>query len=99
MQIKHSAIREYSDHLITFQSGLPHVSHQPLQDKSQSAPVREARSLCHQEPGLTSTDVLRAPVLDAPAQGSVFSSIKGTMPPAQRGMVWTEGAWEQAADS
>lgn len=33
MQIKHSAIREYSDHLITFQSGLPHVSHQPLQDK------------------------------------------------------------------
>lgn len=31
MQIKHSATREYSDHLITFQSRLPHVPHQSLQ--------------------------------------------------------------------
>lgn len=36
MQIKHSATREYSDHLITFQSRLPHVPHQSLQDKDQS---------------------------------------------------------------
>lgn len=35
MQIKHSATRQYSDHLITFQSGLPHVPHQSLQDKGQ----------------------------------------------------------------
>lgn len=34
MQRAHSAIREHSDHLITFQSGLPHAAHQPLQDKT-----------------------------------------------------------------
>lgn len=33
MQIKHGASREYSDHLITFQSGFPHVPHQSLQDR------------------------------------------------------------------
>lgn len=58
MQIKHSAIREYSDHLITFQSGLPHVSHQSLQDKSRSPSVREAQSHWCQEPWLTPTDLL-----------------------------------------
>lgn len=53
MQIKHSAIREYSDHLITFQSGLPHVSHQSLQDKSQGPAVREVGTHRRQEPWLT----------------------------------------------
>lgn len=41
MQRNHSAIREYSDHLITFQSGLPHAAHQSLQDKDPRPAVME----------------------------------------------------------
>lgn len=33
--ITHGAVRECSHHLITFQSGLPHAAHQPLQGKGQ----------------------------------------------------------------
>lgn len=42
-KLKHSAIREYSDHLITFQSMFSRVSHQPLKQKkvqSETEPLR-----------------------------------------------------------
>lgn len=50
MQMKHSAIREYSDHLITFQSGFPHVSHQSLQDRGRGSAVTEGKSPRSQDP-------------------------------------------------
>lgn len=52
MQIKHSATRDYSDHLITFQSGLPHVSHQSLQNKGEGPALRVAQSHRRRSPGL-----------------------------------------------
>lgn len=38
-KLKHSAIREYSDHLITFQSMFSRVSHQPLKQKKVQSEV------------------------------------------------------------
>lgn len=45
------AVRESSDHLITFQSGLPHAAHQSLQDRSR--------------PQKSETDMLQDPELGA----------------------------------
>lgn len=87
MQIKHSAIREYSDHLITFQSGFPHVSHQSLQDRGRGSAVKEGENPKSQEPWHKPTGLLQDPVLDSPAQGSVFSSVKGGNEP------WPKGRW------
>lgn len=83
---KHSAIREYSDHLITFQSGFSHAAHQPLQDRGRGPAVREARSPLARTPGLNPpTHSLGDPVLDAPAQGSGFSSAQGGNDPQLQG--------------
>lgn len=68
MQTKHSAIREYSDHLITFQSGFPHVSHQSLQDRGQGSAVRDVQNPTSQEPWRKPTGLLQDSVLEAPAQ-------------------------------
>lgn len=87
MQIKHSAIREYSDHLITFQSGFPHVSHQSLQDRGQGSAVTEGKSPRSQKPWHKPIGLLQDPVLAAPAQGSVFLSVKGGNEP------WPRGRW------
>lgn len=85
MQIKHSAIREYSDHLITFQSGLPHVSHQSLQDKKPGSSCEGGWSPPRSGALAYTLTCRERPLLDAPAQGSVLSSVKGLM-------VSTEGA-------
>lgn len=71
MQTKHSAIREYSDHLITFQSGFPHVSHQSLQDRGQGSAVRDVQNPTSQEPWHKPTGLLQDPVLEGPAQRAV----------------------------
>lgn len=85
MQIKHSATREYSDHLITFQSGLPHVPHQSLQDKGQILLGGGAQSQGSQVPCPTPTGLLCPPDACCPTQSSVFSSLKGGNDPQPRG--------------
>lgn len=78
MQRAHSAIREHSDHLITFQSGLPHAAHQPLQDKTPPGEpdVRggSRAPVCPSSHSLACS--LQDPQLSASTQGSEFLAVK-----------------------
>lgn len=85
MQIKHSAIREYSDHLITFQSGFPHVAHQSLQDRGQGSAVRDLHSPRSQGPGRNPLVCCKTPDETPQPRAQLSHLSKGEMNPSLRG--------------